>query len=145
MNYLPDPYTNVPDDKMWKLSGRISKADHDLIRAVFPDRGIYNLIVSNTIANLCHELRTNGIVHYTGDNTSLALNCLIRVVKPYARNAPLQESVRDDVGRAEHVRGEVETLETVPTDAPLPPVRRGRGDGKKKQGASKRETKSRDT
>jgi hypothetical protein len=101
---LPDPYVNEDYDAMWRLNFRISKADHDLMRTVFIERGVFNNIVTNTIANICNELRKHSITHYSPDIEQLR-DAIIhdRVMRPF--NIAYEESPGHDGDRTSDVRG----------------------------------------
>jgi hypothetical protein len=76
---LPLPYDHLDVVRdLSRLSADISYSDKALIKGVCPKKGILNQITQNFFASLCHNLRKNGLTHYSPHNEQQFIELVAR-------------------------------------------------------------------
>lgn len=83
---LPDPYRHLTKEQkelqLSRLSADISYEDKELLKLVFPLKGILNRLTQVFFHSLVEELKQNGITHYTPTNADLVCRIIARRCTP---------------------------------------------------------------
>ena len=76
---LPLPYQHLDQNRdLSRLSADIPYEDKNLIKGICPKKGILNQLTQNLFASICHNLRKNGLTHYSPDNEQQFIALIVR-------------------------------------------------------------------
>ena len=79
---LPNPYAHLTSEQrdvlLSRLSADISYEDKELLRRIFPAKGLFNRLTQIFFHSIVTELKQNGITTYTPDNADAAARLIAR-------------------------------------------------------------------
>lgn len=124
-----DPYKQVEDDSKDRMNADVAFTDADIIRIIYPRRGIFQQMINMFFRAVVEECVAKGINHYdpTGGTERDFIDIIRRRTAPWSpANGPVQGSV---TGSADQLRSDNPDGANVVPDPALK-VGRGRRGGR---------------